>query len=359
MHIGLVVYGGLDRQSGGYLYDRILTEHLRAAGHTVTVVPQPERRFYAPRVLDNFDRAFWQRLASASFDVLLQDELNHPSLAWGNRWLRTQVDYPIVSIVHHLRSSERHPPALRAFYRWMERQYLATVDGFVFNSPPTRRSVQQLVPSRPHVVARPSGRRLGEPPSEAFLDARSHADGPLQIVFVGNVIPRKQLDVLLDAVARIDPRRWHLDIVGAPTDAEYTHCVRQQIAALPDPTCVTWHGRLPNDLLRDVLRHGHVLAVPSTHEGFGIVYVEAMGQGLPVLATPNGGPVDLVRDGRTGFLVRPPLVQEIAARLRQLHADRTRLASMAQAARAQYLSSPTWADTTAAIRTFLERIAHT
>jgi glycosyltransferase involved in cell wall biosynthesis len=357
MHIGLVVYGGLDRQSGGYLYDRKLTTHLRSAGHTVTVVPQPERASYPAHVLDAFDLSFWRRLAAAPFDVLLQDELNHLSLAVGNRWLRTQVGCPIVSIVHHLRSSEPHPPPLRALYRWIEQQYLRTVDACVYNSPSTRRSVERLVAPRPHVVAPPSGRRLGAPPPAAFLDARSRAKGPLQIVFVGNVIPRKQLHVLVDAASRLDPRTWHLDIVGAPTDATYAHFVRQQIARLPEPGCVTWHGRLSNEVLRDVLRHGHVLAVPSTYEGFGIVYVEAMGQGLPVIATPHGGPVDLVQDGTTGFLVRPPLEREIAARLRQLHTDRDGLARMAHAARAQYEASPTWAETTASIHAFLDHLA--
>lgn len=356
MHIGLIVYGGLDRVSGGYLYDRKLTQHLRAHGHTVTVVPQPVRRTYAARLLDNTDRSFWQRLAAAPFDMLVQDELNHPSLVLGNRWLRGRVDYPIVSIVHHLRTSEEHPAALRPLYRWVEQHYLRTVDAFVYNSPSTKRAVEQLIPSRPHVIAPPSGRRLGEPPSEAFINERSHADGPLHVVFVGNIIPRKQLHVLLTACNRLDPRRWTLDVVGAPADPVYGQQVRDQIARLSDPSCVTWHGQLPDEVLRDVLRGAHVLAVPSTHEGFGIVYVEAMGQGLPVLATPRGGPVDLVKDGTTGFLVRPPLVSEIADRLAMLHANRDRLADMACAARAQYLDSPTWADSTALIRSFLERL---
>lgn len=356
MHIGLIVYGGLDQVSGGYLYDRKLTQHLRAHGHTVTVVPQPVRRTYAARLLDNTDRAFWQDLAAAPFDVLLQDELNHASLVLGNRWLRGQVGYPIVSIVHHLRSSEQHPAALLPLYRWVERHYLRTVDAFVYNSPSTKRSVERKVLARPHVVAPPSGRRLGESPSPAFIDERSRADGPLHIAFVGNVIPRKQLHVLLEACARLDPRRWTLDVVGAPADPVYGQEIRDQVARLPDPSCVTWHGRLPNDVLRDVLRGAHVLAVPSTYEGFGIVYVEAMGQGVPVIATPHGGPVDLVQNGHTGFLVRPPLVSEIADRLAMLDADRDRLANMAHAACEQYRDSPTWTDTTASIRSFLERL---
>lgn len=357
LHIGLIVYGGLDRQSGGYLYDRMLVEHLREAGHTVTVVPQPERSRYAAHVLDNVDARFWRQLAHASFDVLVQDELNHLSLVGGNRWLRRRVTYPIVSIVHHLRCSEHHPPVLRALYRWIEQQYLRTVDALVYNSPSTKRAVERLLPARPHVVAPPSGRRFGDPPAREAIEARCHADGPLRIVFVGNIIPRKQLHVLLTAVARLDPRRWHLDVVGAASHLEYAARVRRQIQRLPAPENVTWHGRLPADALRDVLRNGHVLAVPSTYEGFGIVYVEAMGKGLPVLATPNGGPVDLVQDGTTGFLVRPPLDRSIAECLRQWDADRDHLAQMAVAAREQYLASPTWNDTTSAIRSFLEDLA--
>ena len=79
MRIGLVIYGTLETQSGGYLYDRRLVAHLRAAGDEVEILSLPWRN-YAAHLGDSFSRAWAERLRAARVDELLEDELNHPSL---------------------------------------------------------------------------------------------------------------------------------------------------------------------------------------------------------------------------------------------------------------------------------------
>ena len=61
-------------------------------------------RPYARGLLDNLSPALFRRLRRAAFDLLLEDELAHPSLFHLNRRLRRRVSYPLVAIVHHLRS---------------------------------------------------------------------------------------------------------------------------------------------------------------------------------------------------------------------------------------------------------------
>jgi hypothetical protein len=108
MKIGLIIYGRLQTLSGGYLYDRQLVEHLEAAGDEVEIISLPWEG-YGRSLLHNVWFALAEQLRLAEFDLLLQDELNHPSLFWLNRRLRGHISYPIVSIVHHLRSSEAAP----------------------------------------------------------------------------------------------------------------------------------------------------------------------------------------------------------------------------------------------------------
>ena len=144
MRVGLVIYGSLDTISGGYLYDRKLVEHLRRAGDQVDVIALPWRN-YAHHLTDNLSPKLYRQLRALPVDVLLQDELNHPSLFWLNRRLRGQVDYSILAIVHHLRCHEAHSTWLNLFYRWIERQYLASVDGFIVNSQTTHAAVCQIL----------------------------------------------------------------------------------------------------------------------------------------------------------------------------------------------------------------------
>ncbi|MFP4229074.1 MAG: glycosyltransferase family 4 protein [Salinivenus sp.] len=354
MRIGLVVYGDLAQVSGGYLYDRKLVEHLRGRGDEVVVFSQPKRP-YPLGLVDNLDPSFWGRLCSSNLDLLLQDELNHASLALGNTWLRGRLDAPIVAIVHHLRAREPQSAFSAAVSRTLERRYLTATDARIYNSRSTKRSVEALAGTRPCVVARPSGRRFGPPVSPDYVSERARAGGSLRLLFIGNLIPRKRPHLLIEGLARAQSARCRLEIVGDPSaDDAYAATVRRSIRRLDDPSRVTLHGQVPDENLKQLLDASHALAVPSAHEGYGIVYVEAMGRGLPVLASPNGGARDVVADGDTGYFVET--AADIADAVDAWAADREHLAAMGRAAVAQYRETPTWPETCRRIASFLDRI---
>jgi len=343
MKIGLVIYGSLDTISGGYLYDRMLVEKLRERGDSVEVVSIP-RRAYAMNLLDNLKD--WP---PAGLDVIVQDELNHPSLFLANRRPR-QV--PIITIVHHLRSSERRSAAENAFYRRIERMYLTTADGFVFNSEQTRISVQRLTgKAMPSVVATPGGNRLGttEP---AHVRARAAEPGPLRVVFVGSLTPAKGLAVLLGAMGHLPKEQVHLDVIG-PEEAMPAFVASMHRLAQARRLSVTFWGTLNEHMLATRLQHAHVLAVPSYFEGFGIVFLEGMAHGLPALGTFSGAVPEVVTDGEHGYLIQPGDIHALAERLGHLAQDRKLLARLGEAALRRYGEFPTWDQTTERIRDFL------
>ena len=357
MRIGLIIYGSLDTISGGYLYDRNLVGHLRGAGDTVDVISIPWRN-YARCLSDNFSRDLYRRLRQASLDVLLQDELNHPSLFALNRRLRGRIRYPIFSVVHHLRCAEAHPARVNWLYRWIERQYLASVDGFVFNSETTRRTVcdtlrvdqTELLRS---VVAYPAGDRFASDLTVEAITRRAHEPGALRLVFVGNLISRKGLHVLLGALARLPTDTWQLAVIGNPhVDEDYTSLVQRQIAA-QHLTHVQLAGALPDSELAKTLAASQVLVVPSDYEGFGIVYLEGMGFGLPAIATTSGGAREIIADGENGFLIPPNDPMTLADRLESLLRDRARLAQMSLAARERFRRQPRWSESMGRIREML------
>jgi glycosyltransferase involved in cell wall biosynthesis len=105
------------------------------------------------------------------------------------------------------------------------------------------------------------------------------------------------------------------------------------------------------------LRRAQVLAVPSSHEGFGIAYLEGMAFGLPAVAAAHGGAGDLVRDGYNGYLVDPENVSALAERMARLAVDRDRLARMSLAARRTFLRRPTWRSARRRWVRFLRRFA--
>ena len=91
-------------------------------------------------------------------------------------------------------------------------------------------------------------------------------------------------------MARLPSGACSLDIAGNPrVDPGYTDAMQTLAQTLGLSDCVRFLGMLDDAGVAERLAHSHVLAAPSSYEGFGIVYVEGMGFGLPALATTAGG----------------------------------------------------------------------
>ena len=353
MRLGLLIYGDLDTRSGGYLYDRQLVQALEAAGDQVAVISLPPRN-YPRHLLDNFSTDLLTRLISANCDVLLQDELNHPSLFLINRRLKRMVSTPLVAIVHHLRSNETS--RLRRFYRLIEGSYLKGLDGAIYNSPSTQQTVEALV-TIPGVVALPGCDHLDASITDDEIVSRVRQPGPLKVIFIGNLIPRKGLDTLLRALAHLPLQTWSLMVIGNPEiDMRYSRAMVRLCADLGIEGQVHFLGYRSSREVTALLEDGHLLAVPSQDEGFGIVYLEAMGYGLPPLASAAGGAKDLIRHGENGYLVQPGDVEGLVALLQKLHNDRDHLTHLSLAARCTYASHPSWSQSAALVRSFLKNL---
>lgn len=360
MRVGLVIYGSLKALSGGYLYDRKLVEHLRVNGVEVKVFSMPWRS-YSRHLIDNVSSRWLECFARTQLNVLLEDELNHPSLFLLNKRLRSRVTYPIVSIVHHLRCLEQWPFPAQALYRAVERRYLASVDGFVFNSQTTRCSVEELLGgARCGVIAYPGGDRLGPALDEGQIAARVRRGGPLKLAFVGNLIPRKGLHCLLAALAAVRNELWELSVVGSfGIDPDYTARLRRSIAAFGLEEKVRLLGPLPDTELGSLLKESDIIAMPFSYEGFGIIYLEGMAYGLPALACRSGGAGEIVTHGESGYLLEPGDAGEIASLLRCLITDRDKLLRLSLAARRRFAEFPTWRQSSATVLDFLLEIAST
>lgn len=351
MHVGFVVYGGLDGRSGGYRYDRQLVSHLRRQGDRVDVVDLP-RRGYARHLADGYSRALRRRL-DRPFDVLVQDELCHPSL-WRHN---PRLDRPgaLVALVHLVESTDPTAavtPVDRAIRRRVEQRYLRSVDAAVATSRHTALLAADYG-GVPTTVAHPAGRVEGAG-TPAEVAARRARQGPLRVLFVGALVPRKGVLTLLDALAGLDAG-WTARVVGDHRIAPgYARRVRARAASV-DAGRLSVHGRVPATRLRRLYRWADVLAVPAAYEGFGMVYLEAMEQGAVPLATTSGGADDIV-DGTNGLLVEPSTatVREALARLA---ADREMLARLARGAVETAASHPDWETSMGRVRAFLREQA--
>jgi glycosyltransferase involved in cell wall biosynthesis len=343
MRIGLLVYGQLDQISGGYLYDRRLKMAWQKHGHQVDLISLPNQG-YLQNLTHNWDRHWRDRLANLELDILVQDELCHPSLFRLNHELQSWTSYPLIAIVHHLRSQEGHTPTWNWLYRWIERRYLSSVNGFIFNSEPTRQSVESMVGHPVSGVIAPPGRdHLNPDLARDEQEDRKANHEVLRLLFVGNIIRRKGLHWLLDSLKSLASNKWHLTIIGR-TDLEpgYAQEMLRRAAEPGLESHVITHGPVPQQELARFYQQSDILVVPSSHEGFGLVYLEAMGYGLPVIASRAGGASDLVKPGIHGYLVRPGDTASLSRYLQAYVQDRGLLVEHGQAAIKRFAAHPTW-----------------
>jgi glycosyltransferase involved in cell wall biosynthesis len=170
------------------------------------------------------------------------------------------------------------------------------------------------------------------------------------VLFVGNLEPRKQVDVLLRALASVRKSvpGAALIIVGSGESAgvqdQTSRLIRltHDLGLEPDDA-VRFAGRVEDRELLDCYTAADVFALPSSSEAQGIVALEAMACGLPVVATAVGGLLDTIEDGRTGFLVPPGDVAALADRLLALLVDDSLRQTVGTAAREAVEREFSWA----------------
>lgn len=146
-------------------------------------------------------------------------------------------------------------------------------------------------------------------------------DEPLQLLFLGRLVERKGVHVLLEALAQLG-RPARLDVVG---DGPERVALERRAATLGLGERVRFHGFVSAEEKRRLLERSDALVLPAIVdakgdvEGLGVVLLEAFAFGTPVVASAAGGITDIVAHGRNGLLVPPGDVPALAEALRTLH----------------------------------------
>ena len=173
-------------------------------------------------------------------------------------------------------------------------------------------------------------------PSDALSDAFGPG-GPLIGVF-GRIRPKKGTDTAVEALCRVLPRRpgWRAVIMGRaqPQHEGFARSLRARVDEAGLAERIRFVPEMPVAEMPRAYRALSLYLAPSLLEGFGLTPLEAMGCGVPVLASRGVGAFDdMVLPGRTGDLAPPGDAEAWAAALAALTRDPARLAAMGQAAR--------------------------
>ncbi|MFD8263606.1 glycogen synthase [Streptomyces griseoluteus] len=238
-----------------------------------------------------------------------------------------------------------------ALSSWAERTAIESADAVIAVSGAMRDDILACYPAldadRVHVVHNGIDTRLYRPaPGTDAL--RRHGIDPERpyVLFVGRITRQKGVPQLLRAVREIDPDTQVVLCAGAPDTPEIDREFRdrfQELGAVR--TGVFWIPQmLPRAEVVQLLTHAAVFVCPSVYEPLGIVNLEAMACGTPVVASRVGGIPEVVDHGRTGLLVDTDADFEgnLARALDDVLADPAAARRMGEAGRARAVGEFGW-----------------
>lgn len=268
-------------------------------------------------------------------DLIQVHDFRHvPELFWLKTWL-DRVRIPKYLILHNIRT---HPTRLKGnrllpFYRKTLRKALSGWDHvFTVNS----RLQKWLFPFMPKDKTSVLGNAIGpiSPCDDSELehitkqlDANSY-----KIISVGNLTPEKGFRYLIDAVAKLetDGHKIQLFIFG---NGDEKPDLEARINRLGLEEKITLAGGLENKLLCNLYRYFDLFVLPSYSETFGIVYLEAMYAGIPVIGTIGEGIHGLFEDEKEALFAKPQDTSDLTEKMHTFMQDKQiseRIASAAQ-----------------------------
>ena len=192
---------------------------------------------------------------------------------------------------------------------WVERTAIEMADAVIAVSEGTREDVLRLFdvkPERVHVIHNGIDLDLYQKTASTAALERNGIDPTRPFVlFVGRITRQKGIVHLARAIPEIDPDVQVVLCAGAPDTKEIAVEMEQAVAAAREarPGVIWIEKMLPRDEVIELYSHAAVFCCPSVYEPFGIINLEAMACGTPVVATATGGILEVVVDGQTGLLV--------------------------------------------------------
>ncbi len=334
--VWFAIPGDLASLTGGYAYARRLMEALPSAGWHPHHLPLPAG--YPTPSSGELAETNARFSALAPGTAVLADGLAFGALP---PEMLADLDLSFTALVHHPLADETGlSVADAARFKAGERKALALAQAVVVTS---RHTLETL--ARDYTVAR-DRLYLALPGTDRAERARGSGAVP-KLLTVATLTHRKAHDVLIAALARLIDLPWTIDLVGSSDrDPRVTETVMALIKDHGLSERVKLVGELRDAALDAAYGASDAFVLPSRHEGYGMVFAEALARGLPIVACAAGAVPETV-PADAGLLVPPDDPAALAEALRRVLSDAALRKRLGDAAWTHGQTLPTWRDTAA------------
>ncbi|WP_411958624.1 glycosyltransferase family 4 protein [Paracoccus homiensis] len=337
--------GDIDILTGGYFYEKRLLAGLRDLGHDMQHLELPAS--FPDAGPDDMVHAIRMLQAIDPDRPLILDGLVSGSIDPGGL---AAVPAPVIAMVHHPLAEESGlSDKRRVQLLQTERENLRLSRHVLVPSPHTRRILidRYDVPPSKITVARPGIDKTRLP--------RAPVSPPL-ILSVGILHPRKGHDVLIAALGQIAHLDWQAVIVGNPWDRAHASALQNMVQASPVAARIQLAGRVSERRLQGLYARASVFALATRYEGYGIVFDEALLNGLPVVSCDTGAVPETLPPG-TRLLTPTDDPAAFAAALDRILSDQPLRERLTHTAEGAGQTLPGWQDTAATASQVIAAVA--
>ena len=325
---------------------------------TIRLIAGPEAFIPRDKLFDYLP-AFVSQLRQFQLENKIQYSLVHTNY-WLSAWVGMELKkYQPLKQIHTYHSlgavkynSVSEIPLIASKRLNVEKACLETAECIVATSPQEREHMRNLVSAKGNVEMIPCGTDIQRFGAVSRSQARLHLGIPeasLMVLYVGRFDQRKGIETLVRAVSRsIFPglADIQLTIVGGSRPGQSDGMERQRIEEIVDQlglrTFTTFPGQISHDDLPYYYGAANLCVVPSHYEPFGLVAIEAMASGIPVVASQVGGLKFTVVPEKTGLLCPPKDEQAFTEAIDRILARPAWQVELGQAARKRVETMFSW-----------------
>ena len=313
--------------SGTWVGISVLRNAVMALGHEVTLINASGLAGEAALSRIAFNVRARSRLRRMKADVLVGFDLDGVFIPGGAFFHVAAIKGVLADEAHHERGTSRLELALLAR---LEARHVRRADRVIATSVYSSERITKFYGASPEKI-RVVPELIDLDFWQRALENAPIIEGPPRILCVAHLYPRKGVETLLRAFVRIGGRAV-LRIVGVGPERQRLEHLAHELGIADR---VHFLGYLPLHDLTTEYRNAAIFALPTSQEGFGIVFLEAMASSLPVVAGRAAAVPEVVAEGATALLVHPDDEAALADRLVELLDDPAKRHAMGSAGRAR------------------------
>ena len=237
------------------------------------------------KIIKTKDICFWNSTSAYRHFILL---------------IAVRIFYPKIKVYvfHHHYQFELMEGIKKNIFKFFEVNFLRFATSIIIPSPYVLKKTKELLPNKKVNYI--------EIAFDNNVSVKKTFEMTRQLLYVGTIEFRKGLHLLIDVLSQLkkDNNKFTINIVGSIVDTRYYKELLEKVAFYGLEEQVFFRGRLPLEEMRNYFLKADIFVFPSLLEGFGMVIMEAMSYGIPVIAFDNTAMPFIIKHDYNGFLVK-------------------------------------------------------